>query len=55
MDQLETMRTSVGVVDAGSFSAVARASGVGQPAVGTRSAALEATLEHLRATFASLR
>lgn len=44
MDQLETMRTFVRVVDTGSFSAVARASGVGQPAVSKQIAALEARL-----------
>ena len=44
MDPLEALRTFVRVVDAGSFSAVARATGVGQPAVSKQVASLEALL-----------
>ncbi len=42
MDPLEALRTFVRVVDAGSFSAVARASGMGQPAISKQIASLEA-------------
>src|SRR5271167_5000168 len=44
MDQLEAIRMFVRVVDSGSFSAVARQAGVGQPAVSKQIAALEAYL-----------
>jgi DNA-binding transcriptional LysR family regulator len=44
MDQLEVMRMFVRVVDRGSFSAVAREAGIGQPAVSKQIAALEARL-----------
>ena len=44
MDQFEAMRAFVRVVDSGSFSAVAREAGVGQPAVSKQIAALEARL-----------
>lgn len=44
MDQLEAIRTFVRVVDSGSFSAVAREAGVGQPAISKQIAALEARL-----------
>ena len=56
MDQLEAMRTFVRVVDSGSFSAVAREAGIGQPAVSKQIAALEARLgaQLLRRTSRSL-
>jgi LysR family transcriptional regulator for bpeEF and oprC len=41
MDRLDAMRVFVRVVEAGSFSAVARELGIGQPAVSKRIAALE--------------
>ena len=44
MDRLDAIRTFVRVVESGSFSAVARAAGVGQPAVSKQIAALEAHL-----------
>jgi DNA-binding transcriptional LysR family regulator len=44
MDQLEALRLFVRVVDSGSFSAVAREAGIGQPAVSKQIAALEARL-----------
>ena len=44
MDQLDVIRTFVRVVDNGSFSAVAREAGIGQPAVSKQIAALEARL-----------
>ena len=46
MDRLDAMRTFVRVVETGSFSAVARALGIGQPAVSKQVAALE---DHLGA------
>ena len=56
MDQLEAIRMFVRVVDSGSFSAVAREAGVGQPAVSKQIAALEARLgaQLLRRTSRSL-
>jgi LysR family transcriptional regulator for bpeEF and oprC len=56
MDQLEAIRMFVRVVDGGSFSAVARAAGIGQPAVSKQIAALEARLgaQLLRRTSRSL-
>ncbi len=42
MDQLEAIRMFVRAVDSGSFSAVAREAGIGQPAVSKQIAALEA-------------
>src|SRR5258708_4253501 len=44
MDQLEVIRMFVRVVGSGSFSAVAREAGIGQPAVSKQIAALEARL-----------
>jgi DNA-binding transcriptional LysR family regulator len=44
LDRLEAMRLFVRVVECGSFSAVAREAGVGQPAVSKQIAALEAHL-----------
>jgi LysR family transcriptional regulator for bpeEF and oprC len=44
MDQIAAIRTFVRVVESGSFSAVARAAGVGQPAVSKQVSALEAHL-----------
>jgi LysR family transcriptional regulator for bpeEF and oprC len=44
MDQFEAIRMFVRVVDSGSFSAVAREAGIGQPAVSKQIAALEARL-----------
>ena len=44
MDRLDAIRTFVRVVESGSFSAVAREAGVGQPAVSKQIAALEAHL-----------
>lgn len=44
MDQLAAIRTFVRVVETGSFSAVAREAGVGQPAVSKQITALEAHL-----------
>ncbi len=44
MDRLEALRLFVRVVESGSFSAVAREVGVGQPAISKQIAALEATL-----------
>lgn len=44
MDRLDAMNLFVRVVDSGSFSAVARALGVGQPAISKQIAALEAHL-----------
>jgi LysR family transcriptional regulator for bpeEF and oprC len=44
MDQFEAIRMFVRVVDSGSFSAVAREAGIGQPAVSKQVAALEARL-----------
>jgi LysR family transcriptional regulator, regulator for bpeEF and oprC len=56
MDQLEAIRMFVRVVDSGSFSAVAREAGVGQPAVSKQIAALEVRLgaQLLRRTSRSL-
>ena len=56
MDQLEAIRMFVRVVDSGSFSAVAREAGIGQPAVSKQIAALEARLgaQLLRRTSRSL-
>ena len=56
MDQLEAIRMFVRVVDSGSFSAVARESGIGQPAVSKQIAALESRLgaQLLRRTSRSL-
>ncbi len=56
MDQLEAIRTFVRVVDSGSFSAVAREAGMGQPAVSKQIAALETRLgaQLLRRTSRSL-
>ena len=44
MDEFEAIRMFVRVVDSGSFSAVAREAGIGQPAVGKQIAALEVRL-----------
>lgn len=44
MDRLDAIRLFVRVVESGNFSAVARAEGVGQPAVSKQIAALEASL-----------
>jgi LysR family transcriptional regulator, regulator for bpeEF and oprC len=44
MDQFEAIRMFVRVVDSGSFSAVAREAGIGQPAVSKQIAALEVRL-----------
>ena len=44
MDRLDAIRTFVRVVESGSFSVVARAAGVGQPAVSKQIAGLEAHL-----------
>ena len=44
MDRLDAIRTFVRVVESGSFSAVAREAGIGQPAVSKQIAALEAHL-----------
>src|ERR1700685_84370 len=56
MDQLEAIRMFVRAVDSGSFSAVAREAGIGQPAVSKQIAALEARLgaQLLRRTSRSL-
>src|SRR5271170_3812974 len=56
MDQFEAIRMFVRVVDSGSFSAVAREAGVGQPAVSKQIAALESRLgaQLLRRTSRSL-
>src|SRR5580658_3710998 len=56
MDQLEAIRMFVRVVDSGSFSAVAREAGIGQPAVSKQIAALESRLgaQLLRRTSRSL-
>ena len=56
MDQLEAIRMFVRVVDSGSFSAVAREAGIGQPAISKQIAALEARLgaQLLRRTSRSL-
>lgn len=56
MDQLEAIRMFVRVVDSGSFSAVARESGIGQPAVSKQIAAMESRLgaQLLRRTPRSL-
>jgi LysR family transcriptional regulator, regulator for bpeEF and oprC len=56
MDRVEAIRTFVRVVESGSFSAVAREAGVGQPAVSKQVAALEARLgaQLLRRTSRSL-
>ncbi len=56
MDKLEAIRMFVRVVDSGSFFAVAREAGVGQPAVSKQIAALEARLgaQLLRRTSRSL-
>ena len=56
MDQIGAMRMFVRVVESGSFSAVARETGLGQPAVSKQIAALEARLgaELLRRTSRSL-
>jgi LysR family transcriptional regulator for bpeEF and oprC len=56
MDQLEAIRMFARVVDTGSFSAVAREAGIGQPAVSKQIAALEARLgaQLLRRTSRSL-
>jgi len=56
MDQLEAIRMFVRVVDSGSFSAVAREAGMGQPAISKQIAALEARLgaQLLRRTSRSL-
>src|ERR1700732_4755375 len=57
MDQIAAIRMFVRVVESGSFSAVARETGVGQPAVSKQVAALEAHLgaQLLRRTSRSLR
>ena len=56
MDQLAAIRLFVRVVENGSFSAVGRAAGVGQPAVSKQITALEAHLgaQLLRRTSRSL-
>jgi DNA-binding transcriptional LysR family regulator len=56
MDELAAIRTFVRVVDSGSFSAVAREAGLGQPAVSKQIAALEVRLgaQLLRRTSRSL-
>jgi DNA-binding transcriptional LysR family regulator len=56
MDQIAAMRMFVRVVESGSFSAVARGAGVGQPAVSKQITALEAHLggQLLRRTSRSL-
>jgi DNA-binding transcriptional LysR family regulator len=56
MDQIAAVRMFVRVVESGSFSAVARASGVGQPAVSKQITALETHLgaQLLRRTSRSL-
>ena len=56
MDQIAAMRMFVRVVESGSFSAVAREAGVGQPAVSKQITALEAHLgaQLLRRTSRSL-
>jgi LysR family transcriptional regulator for bpeEF and oprC len=56
MDQIAAMRMFVRVVERGSFSAVARESGLGQPAISKQVAALEAHLgaQLLRRTSRSL-
>jgi LysR family transcriptional regulator, regulator for bpeEF and oprC len=56
MDQIAAIRMFVRVVDSGSFSAVAREAGVGQPAVSKQVTALEAHLgaQLLRRTSRSL-
>ncbi len=56
MDQLAAIRMFVRVVQSGSFSAVARAAGIGQPAVSKQVTALEAHLgaQLLRRTSRSL-
>ena len=48
MDRLEGIKIFVRVVESGSFSAVARELGTGQPAISKQVAALE---EHLGAHF----
>ncbi len=56
MDRLEAIRMFVRVVESGSFSAVARAAGIGQPAISKQVTALEAHLgaQLLRRTSRSL-
>lgn len=56
MDQIAAIRMFVRVVESGSFSAVARAAGIGQPAVSKQVTALEAHLgaQLLRRTSRSL-
>ena len=56
VDQIAAMRMFVRVVESGSFSAVARTTGVGQPAVGKQITSLEAHLgaQLLRRTSRSL-
>ena len=56
MDQFAAIRMFVRVVESGSFSAVAREAGVGQPAVSKQITALEAHLgaQLLRRTSRSL-
>jgi LysR family transcriptional regulator for bpeEF and oprC len=56
MDQIAAIRTFVRVVESGSFSAVARMAGVGQPAISKQVTALEADLgtQLLRRTSRSL-
>jgi LysR family transcriptional regulator, regulator for bpeEF and oprC len=56
MDQLAAMRVFIRVVESGSFSAVARAAGIGQPAISKQVTALEAHLgaQLLRRTSRSL-
>lgn len=56
MDQIAAIRTFVRVVESGSFSAVAREAGVGQPAISKQVTALEAHLgaQLLRRTSRSL-
>ncbi len=56
MDQIAAMRIFVRVVESGSFSAVARATGIGQPAVSKQITALETHLgaQLLRRTSRSL-
>lgn len=56
MDRLDSIRMFVRVVESGSFSAVAREAGVGQPAVSKQVAALEAHLgaQLLRRTSRSM-
>jgi LysR family transcriptional regulator, regulator for bpeEF and oprC len=56
MDRLDAMRVFVRVVETGSFSAVARELGIGQPAVSKQIAALEGHVgaQLLRRTSRSL-